>query len=190
MKTSTFRITLSCLLATVLVSCGQQVRRVQSSANYSNSSNAASANYVEKNQLADIFANRDDDDSIEISGSAMQEASLKLTNGVNQTFADAGLSASDDEVSDIVNLLLSVFVSLSSGDISSLMDVLNRAISMIVGIVSSGDAQFALNEADNDIIGDIVSILLNSLAALMSGDVNEFVEVMNEFVANLVGGLR
>ena len=49
--------------------------------------------------MADIFANRDDDDSIEI-WEAMQ-ASLKLTNGVNQTFADAGLSASDDEVSDI-----------------------------------------------------------------------------------------
>ena len=59
---------------------------------------------------------------------------------------------------------------------------------MIVGIVSSGDAQFALQEADNDIIGGIVQFFIH--LTLMSGDVNEFVEVMNEFVANLVGGLR
>ena len=80
----------------------------------------------------------------------MQEASLKLTNGVNQTFADAGLSASDDEVSDIVNLLLSVFVSCQA------------VTSLTYGCADRNfddrwyrfkrDAQFALQEADNDIL--------------------------------------
>ena len=90
-------------------------------------SDANSASYVEENDLADVFANRGTDEDVEISGNDMQAASLKLTNGVSEAFAEAGVDADDDQVGDIVNLLLSVFVALTSGDISSFMDCIKRS---------------------------------------------------------------
>ncbi len=177
------------LAALWMVSCGQQVTKTQSGINYSNSSDAESASYVEENDLADVFANRDADEKVEVSGNEMQAASLKLTNGVSEAFAEAGVDAGDDQVGDIVNLLLSVFVALTSGDISSLMGVLNEVIGMVVDLIGGGDPQFALQESNNDVIGDVVSVLMESLAALMSGDMDAFVTIMIEFIANLIGGL-
>jgi hypothetical protein len=69
------------------------------------------------------------------------------------------------------------------------MGVLNEVIGMIVNLIGGGDPQFALQDSNNDVIGDVVSVLLDSLSALMSGDMDAFVTVMIEFISSLIGGL-
>ena len=119
----------------------------------------------------------------------MKLRSLRLTTGVNEAFANAGLEVGGGQVDNIVTLILSVFTAITTGDMGSVMGILNELIAMVVGLVGGGDESFALQDSTNDTISDVINVLLGSLSALISGDIDAFVTVMIEFISNLVGGL-
>ena len=171
------------IFSTLFISCGQQ------EAHDKTSSSRQATEYVNRNDLDAVFNSDANGEYVEVKDSQYEAASLKLTNGVNEAFSNAGLDVGNGQVDNIVGLILNVFTAITSGDMSSVMAILNDLIAMIVGVVGGGDEGFALADSTNNVVSDVVSVLLESLSALMSGDIDAFVNVMLEFIGNLVGGL-
>ena len=175
------------LTASLIISCGKKQGPTYTTR--TNSSDANKAGYVSKSDLDSVFAGRESNSEIDVTGNDMERASLALTSGVGQAFNDVNMNVSDEEVGDIVSLLLTVFVSITTGDIGSLMGVLNEVIGLVVNIIGGGNPAFALQNSTGDIIGDVVGALIQSLPAVLSGDIDAFVSVMIDFISNLIGGL-
>ena len=163
------------------VSCGSEQSTTQRT--------SPNKQYVNEADLEGVFGDNTSSESVEVKDSQLEAASLQLTTGVNEAFANAGLEVGGGQVDNIVTLILSVFTAITTGDMGSVMGILNELIAMVVGLIGGGDESFALQDSTNDTISDVINVLLGSLSALISGDIDAFVTVMIEFISNLVGGL-